>query len=137
MDDITNYIPQRAPIVMVSRIVESGSDYTKTSFDILQDNIFVTNSKIQEPGLIENIAQTAAAGVGYQCVKNNTKVPVGFIGGVNNIQIHRLPNVGETITTTVTVLQEVFGVTLIKGQIDIDQESIATCEMKIVIQNEQ
>ncbi|HMJ46203.1 MAG TPA: hypothetical protein VK498_02685, partial [Ferruginibacter sp.] len=64
-DAILSYIPQRPPFVMVDKILSSGESSTRTSFIIHEKNIFVENGKFREPGLVENIAQTAAAGAGY------------------------------------------------------------------------
>ena len=68
-NDITQYIPQRAPIVMVHALVEADDEHAVTQLAIEPDNIFVSNEFFAEPGLVENIAQTAAMHVGYQCSK--------------------------------------------------------------------
>ncbi len=56
-------IPQKPPMVMVDRIVEINDMTTVTAFLIRADNVFVDNGLFREPGLIENIAQSAAAGM--------------------------------------------------------------------------
>ena len=45
----------------------------------------------KEPGLVENIAQTAAARAGYISHTENKPVLVGYIGAVNNLQVFSLP----------------------------------------------
>ncbi len=136
-DKITTLIPQRAPFVMVSGLIDSDFTSTTTSFEIKPDNIFVENGFLTEPALIENMAQTAAAGVGYQFSLKNEPVPPGFIGAIKNLEIKTLPLVGQVLITKVEVLQEVFGVTLIKANVAVDNETIASCEMKIVLQKNE
>jgi 3-hydroxyacyl-[acyl-carrier-protein] dehydratase len=136
-DQITTLIPQRAPFVMISSLLDSDLMSTSTSFEIKPDNIFVENGLLTEPALIENMAQTAAAGVGYQFSLKNEPVPPGFIGAIKNLEIKTLPQVGQMLLTKVEILQEVFGVTLIKGSIAVDHETIASCEMKIVLQKNE
>ena len=63
--NILSYIPQRPPFVMVDEIIDSGEKKTCSKFLIKEDNIFVENGFLKEPGLVENIAQTAAARAGY------------------------------------------------------------------------
>lgn len=131
--DIVRYIPQRQPIVMVDTLVAVTDKVTETAFVVKAGALFVEDGVLQEPGLIENIAQTAAAGVGYQCAVNNVEVPVGFIGAVKNLTIEYLPKVGEKITTRVEVLEEIFDMSLIKGESFVGDKPVLVCEMKIVL----
>ena len=131
--NVLNYIPQRHPIVMIDTLVHVAGAVTDTSLTVLSDTLFVKDHVFQEPGLIENIAQTAAAGVGYTCAINNTVVPVGFIGAIKNLRIEYLPKVGDTINTRVEVLEEIFDMTLIKGESFVGTTLAASCEMKIVL----
>ena len=131
--DIVRYIPQRDPIVMVDILVSVSDKVTETSFVVKAGALFVEDGVLQEAGLIENIAQTAAAGVGYQCAVNNVEVPVGFIGAVKNLTIDYLPKVGEEIRTRVEVLEEIFDMSLIKGESFVGDKPVLVCEMKIVL----
>ncbi|MDJ1500165.1 3-hydroxyacyl-ACP dehydratase [Xanthocytophaga agilis] len=133
VSDITRFIPQQHPIVMIDELYESDGLTTVTKFLIKADGLFVEDNQLKEPGLIENIAQTAAAGMGYQFVKQGEPIPVGFIGAIKYLQITRLPKVGDIITTQVTVLDTVLDITLIKGEIQLNNIFIASCEMKIVL----
>ena len=130
--NITRYIPQREPIIMVDELMESNSISTVTAFEIKEKGFFVKDGKLQEPGLIENIAQTAAAGAGYRFALHQESVPPGFIAAIKNLRIEALPLVGESLITKVEILEKVFDITLIKGEIVVANQCIAVCEMKIV-----
>lgn len=131
--DITRFIPQQPPIVMIDELYESDGATTVTRFLVKADGLFVEDNQLKEPGLIENIAQTAAAGTGYQFIKQEEPIPVGFIGAIKHLQIFQLPKVGDILTTQVTVLDTVLDITLIKGEIQLNNTIIASCEMKIVL----
>lgn len=135
MEDILAFIPQRPPFVMVDEIVAVDEQGGSTRYKIPGDNLFVQNGILTEPALIENIAQTAAARVGYICQQKNETVPVGFIGAVQQLQVHALPRVGDTIETHIEIKNQVFDVTLIAGTIKLGQETLATCNMKIFLQS--
>ncbi len=75
MKDILPLIPQRPPFVMVDTLVTAGENNARTKLKIRSDNIFVKENQLTEPALIENIAQTAAARMGYICKQNNEQVP--------------------------------------------------------------
>jgi predicted hotdog family 3-hydroxylacyl-ACP dehydratase len=132
-EQILSLLPQRPPIVMVDELLYTDETTTKCSFTVLPTNIFADNGVFGEPGLVENIAQTAAAGVGYRAGKTKEPVPVGYIGAIKDLQIFSLPKIGDTIVTEVSVVNKVFDVTLVNGSIYCNDKLAATCEMKIFI----
>lgn len=133
-EHITEYIPQKHPIVMIDTLNYCQDATTKTTFKIETENIFVKDGILHEPGIVENIAQTAAAKAGYEVKKHGVEPLLGFIGAVKDLKIHAFPKVGEMLETTVVIKTEVMGVTLIEGISYCNGTKIAECEMKIFIQ---
>ena len=133
VDNIQSLIPQRPPFVMIDKLVSFSETETSTAFTIKADNIFVENGIFKEPGLVENIAQTAAARAGYVSKTENKPVLVGYIGAVNNLKIFSLPKTGNELITEITIENQIFDVTLISGKITYNDEIIAECKMKIFI----
>ena len=132
-ENIISVIPQRAPFVMIDALLESSDTSTKTGFNVKRSDLFFENDLLQEPALVENIAQTAAAGVGYRAQQNGTEVPVGFIGAIQQLQIFQLPKENDWLETEVTVTNQVFDVSFIRGTIHCNHELLAQCDMKIFI----
>ncbi len=132
--NIIDYIPQRPPMVMVGEIVEVQEEEILTQFVISEDNLLVENGFLSESGIIENIAQTAAAFSGVKAKMNNEKVKVGFIGSVRNLQINSLPKVESTIQTSVKLVGKVMNVDMIEGKITQNGNLIAQCEMRIFLE---
>lgn len=135
-DQILDYIPQKPPIVMVSELLSNSDSQTVSQLHLTTENMFCAKGRFTEPGLIENIAQTAALRMGYAAsqMSGDGKPPVGFIGAVSKLKIYNLPPDNATLHTTVDVLNDIFGITLIKGTSRVGDELMAECEMKIVIQ---
>ncbi|WP_300602602.1 3-hydroxyacyl-ACP dehydratase [Niabella sp.] len=131
--DILPYIPQRPPFVMVQTLERSDDSGATTQFTVTEDNILVADGFLKEPGLVENIAQTAAARIGYSCKQENKPVPVGFIGAVQQLKINRLPAIGEVLETSVLIKNQVFNATIVDGSIAINGDVIASCEMRIFV----
>ena len=132
-NEITQYIPQRPPIVMIHELIEASEESAVTHLKITPDNVFVKDNILLEPGLVENIAQTAAAQVGYIFSKKNIPIPIGYIAGIKDLVIHDRPAVGSTLTTTIKVLNQVLDVTLVEGMIHVGGQLIARCEMRIFV----
>jgi|SRR5690554_4446052 len=133
--DIIELLPQRPPMVMVDKILSCENNRITTQLTLKEENIFSFKGSFQESGLIENIAQTAAALSGYQAKKNNEKVKLGFIGSVKNLEISSLPAVGSMIETSVEVIGQVMNVDMIKGEIRQNNQILAQCEMRIFLEN--
>lgn len=130
--EIEDLVPQCEPFLMVGKLLSYSEERFKTSFRIPEDNYFSIHGFFEAEGLIENMAQSAAAGSGYALLKNGTKKQMGYIGAIKNVEIHKRPKVNETIFTTVKVTGRVLNVDIVECKVVDDQKMIlATCEMKI------
>lgn len=129
--DIIKYIPQRHPFVMVDTVLQADAKVSKTSFEIREDNLFVVNGFFTEPGLVENMAQTAAAGTGYRYQQKGEVVPVGFIGAIKNLRIYSLPKTGDVLYTEIVITHTVLSVHVVEANVYVDDIKVASCEMKI------
>lgn len=134
-DTILNYIPQRPPIVLVSRIYKSDETSIITGFDIKDDHIFTKDGQLTESGVIENMAQSAAARAGYEAVKHNSTPAVGFIGNIKDLIIHHLPSSGNELLTEVVTKTQVMNVSIIEAKSYCQNQPVASCEMKIFLQD--
>jgi len=132
-ENILSVIPQRPPFVMIDKLLGCDEESSSTTFRVTQDNVLVDNGELTEAGLIENIAQTAAAGVGYLMRQNGGTSVTGYIAAIKNLAIFGLPRVGNVIDTTVTIDKQIFDVTMIHGSITSNGMLLAECEMKIFI----
>ncbi|MCD8317592.1 MAG: pseudouridylate synthase [Paraprevotella sp.] len=134
--DITplDILPQRPPFVMIDHLTNYSQEITATQFTVRPDNIFVAEGKMLATGLIENMAQTCAARLGYYNLISGLPVKIGFIGAIRNLHIMRTPKVGETLDTLIRVKEEIFGMTLVDAESRVKEEMIAKAEMKIAIQ---
>lgn len=134
-ENIESLIPQRKPFVMIDELSVSEGNFTRTRLQVRADNIFAEDGFFTEPGLLENIAQTAAARAGYEAQKDNAPVRVGYIGAVKNFEVFVLPAVGDVLETEIITGNQVFDVSVIKGTIHSNGHLVARCEMKIFIKN--
>jgi 3-hydroxyacyl-[acyl-carrier-protein] dehydratase len=136
---VSALIPQKPPIEMVDTLWSTDESKTVSGFTIHPENIFCENGKFTEPGIIENIAQTAALRAGYQASRSTSSsgTPlVGYIAAIKNLKIHRLPEAGAVLKTEIFIKQLIFDVTLIDATSFCNQELIAECEMKIFLKKD-
>lgn len=132
-ESILSIIPQKPPFVMVDELLFSDDNITRTSFTVTADNVFVIDGEFSEAGLIENMAQTAAAGAGNMARIENRAVANGYIGQVKNFEVYSLPKVGDKLITEVKIEVQVFDAGIVSGKISCNEVEVAQCEMKIFI----
>ncbi|MBO4370098.1 MAG: hydroxymyristoyl-ACP dehydratase [Paludibacteraceae bacterium] len=135
-EQLYGLIPQRPPMVMVSHLFKATETEAETALQIKPDNCFCSDNLFTEPGLIEHIAQSAAAFAGYPHYLAGKKAPLGFIGEIRKFAAYRLPEAGNMIHTHIQVVSEIMGVTLIQAETTLEGKPVASCQMKIFIQND-
>jgi predicted hotdog family 3-hydroxylacyl-ACP dehydratase len=119
---------------MVDDILGASDKISRTSFKIKDGHLFVQNGFFTAPGLVENMAQTVAAGAGYNAHQQGRLPSVGYIGALKNLKIGTLPKVGDTIQTQVEFLHYIANVHVVQATVFNNDEEIAGCEMKIFVQ---
>jgi len=118
---------------MVDKLVRAEGGIVETMFLITNDNVFCDHGIFTEAGLLENMAQTAAAGVGSKPDLSGKAPPIGFIGGVRNLKILRFPSAGDELFTRITVEHEVFDASVVHGEVFLNGELITSCQLKIFL----
>jgi predicted hotdog family 3-hydroxylacyl-ACP dehydratase len=133
--NIQELIPQRPPMVMIDKLTHSEEKTARGRLFIDESNAFCHEGHFQEAGLIEFIAQTAAAYEGYRQLSEQKEVKLGFIGSIKNLEIHSLPAVNSEIESEITVENELLGFTILTGKILQNNSVIAEGEMRIFLEN--
>lgn len=133
--DVHTLLPQQEPFVMIDRLVHYDPVRTVTVLEVRPDNIFVDEGHLSVSGINENIAQTCAARMGYISRSSGERVKIGVIGAITGFSVSRTPLVGEVLTTTIDVVQEVFQVTLVHATVRVGDEVIAETDLKIALQD--
>jgi predicted hotdog family 3-hydroxylacyl-ACP dehydratase len=128
---ITDLIPQRPPMVMIDRLVHAEEKSAEGRLYITGSNIFCHNGYLQEAGMVEFIAQTAAAWKGFEQLSIGQKVRLGFIGAIKNLVTHSLPAIDTEIISEVIKDGELLGYTIISGRVLQGGNTLAQCEMRI------
>lgn len=133
-NSITNYIPQRAPFVMIDKLISADEIQFESEFEIAGKNIFLKDGILSESALIENIAQTCAAGFGYVGSQNGEEAgKLGFIGSVSRLEVKNSAKENDIIKTKITVISTFDTIHLIEGTAFQGNEELVSCQMKIVV----
>lgn len=129
-------IPQAAPFLLVDTLISATPEETHTSFTIPENHVLVENGVLSESGLVENMAQSAAAGMGF-LNRSGGAPKTGFIGALKNLMIHSLPQAGALLNTTVAFRHQVMSASIVFAEVYVQEVLIASCELKIFIQESE
>lgn len=136
-DEILQLIPQRPPMVMIDRFFGIEENKSIGGLLVSYENTFFENGHLQITGVIEHIAQVAAARIGYISIYlNKEPIPLGFIASVDKLTVHNLPKSADYLITTITIIQEVGDITLISATSKASGRPVTECQMKIFIKKE-
>ena len=153
--NVLDLLPQRPPFIMIDKLIHCDHTSSKAIFEVREDGLFCNNGSMEETGLIENIAQTCAAGASFKQLlenngfnisgeinntfseqKSNTSsvgAKIGVIVMINSLEIKRRPLVGEVLETTMTIEAEFSPATLVRSEVRIGDEIVAICRMKLLL----
>jgi len=132
-DFVESLIPQRFPFVMVHELSEYSENHLLSGFEIKEDNLFIQDGFFQALGLIEHQAQSVALHTGYKYYLLGKDAPTGYIGAIKSFEAEILPKTGDHLTSEVTILNEVMGVTLVDIVTKLNGEVIAKSQMKTAV----
>lgn len=137
--EITHYIPQKEPFVMIDELLEATEEKFVSTYAIKENAVLNNGKELKEVGLIENMAQTVAAGFTFldkSRAGSDEKPKVGFIGSLNRLKVSEIPSFGDVLITTVIPQMSFENITLVAAEVKIDERIIASCELKIAIVDE-
>lgn len=142
--EIQNYLPHRAPMLMVDYILSIDTESVQTIFKIEKDNIFIDNGRFSESGLVENAAQTCSAIVAKSFLfkedgsEDKSIALIGFISSIRTVKIYKLPVTGSEITTQATLISrfdtEHYTTSMMSCRIFCGEELLLEGEINLLIQ---
>lgn len=132
-DFLRSLLPQKKPFVMVDTLTDYTEQRIVSNFTVLPDNILVCENHFSAPGLIENMAQTIALHTGYTYYLKKKPAPTGYIGAIKKAEVFHLPKVAQKLITTVEILHDIMGVTLVQATVTCDGAVMASSEMKTAL----
>lgn len=129
-------IPQRPPMVLVDRFEGIDAEgVSTTGYTVVPAGLFVAGGRMSECGIIEHMAQSAAARIGWCCRAEGRPVPVGFIGAVSRLELHDLPRTGAHLRTRLRIVQEIGPLSLAEVRTEADGRPLAEGNLKIYLQS--
>lgn len=129
-NDIQRYIPQRPPFVLVDGLLEAHADRYVTVFEVKAGGYFVQEDFLSEYGLIENMAQSCAAGLAYAS-RGDRKPAEGWIAGLARLHLSDVPRVGDIVRTEVLLKQHYGRLYRLEATCFAQDKKLVSCEITV------
>jgi predicted hotdog family 3-hydroxylacyl-ACP dehydratase len=131
-DQIKTFIPQREPMLMVDKLFACDEANVETGLTVSPANIFVYDGGLfSEAGVIEHIAQSAALFAGYNDWINHRPIVLGYIAEIKKFSLAAPAHVGDSLVSRLSVVSQAMNITLMNAVTTINNQTVATCKMKI------
>ncbi len=89
MTMIENYIPHRAPMRLIDRLIEADDQHVLVEADVPSEGRFVRDGEMPAWVGIEHMAQAIAAWAGARAQRRGQPVRLGLLLGSRRFEMHR------------------------------------------------
>jgi predicted hotdog family 3-hydroxylacyl-ACP dehydratase len=127
-------------MVMIDSLVSCKGNTAKAILKVEEACVFIRDGKMTESGMIEAIAQTAAARTGWlahsQADNRDRSIPIGVVGSVKGFQLFFNPKVGDEMEMEVEVMHEFMNASVVKAEVLVEGKRACSTELKIFLVSE-
>lgn len=133
-DKIHLILPQQEPFIMIDTLLQHNETSTTTQLTIADNNIMVSNGLFSAAGHLENLAQTAAAYLGYTAFLKGLPAPLGFIASVKNYSIFEHAKVNDTVVSKIEYQSAILNIHIVNATCTCNGKLLNQAELRIFIQ---
>jgi len=135
---VEELVPHRQPTLMIDGLLEASTERGIASkmFRLLEYG--VCGDLVCETALVECVAQTAAAFLGYGQLASPLQEELGFLVGLSSFSFARRPQIGELLLIEARLEKRFEEIFMVKGRVfasKISGECIAEGKLKIYLKN--
>ena len=133
-----NILLQQPPFRYVDELVYYEEGLARTRFTVPPENMLIEDGRFTSAGVMEHMAQSSAAKVGYESKYiRHIPVQIGYIGQIKNFEVMRFPRSGEILETEVMTEYEMMGITLASITVLINGEPVARGQLKTALREDE
>ena len=133
--DIAEFVPHRAPMILIDKVIKHQQDSLITQVEITEQSAYFNAATNGVPNYvgIEYMAQSIAALAGVEAHLRNDKIRVGFLLGTRKLLMHQpLYQLGHKYQISVARLyQEDSGLAVFDCQILAGETVIASANVNV------
>jgi predicted hotdog family 3-hydroxylacyl-ACP dehydratase len=131
--ELFELIPHRPPILAIDRLVKCDENSAVATVSFSGGRYGTSGEFVDEPLLIECVAQTAAAANGLRERKSGKTPKIGMLVGINDFKIYSEAKCGLEIEA-VTVVEKMLGsFSIVRGKVKQEGNLLAEGTLKFYV----
>lgn len=130
---IETLLPHRAPMLLLDALTECTESTATATICFAADHFAVADGRVLEPALVECVAQTVAAGMGYRARGQTGGPRIGMLTIVSDFQILSRPHAGQTLKIETRELRRLGPMLMVAGAISCDGQLIASGNLTLYV----
>jgi predicted hotdog family 3-hydroxylacyl-ACP dehydratase len=123
-------IPQQPPFRMINEINYFDDSMIICSYTISNENPLVEQNKFVSEGIIEFMAQSAAAFASKQNKTNNKENNIGYLVQIKSFNCNSLISVDNEIIAEITLINDITSFKIFQGKVFLNTKEIASAEIR-------
>jgi predicted hotdog family 3-hydroxylacyl-ACP dehydratase len=126
-------MPHRAPMQWIKALTGCTETTATATACFNASDLAVSDGAVLETALVECVAQTVAAAMGYRAyTKGSTdRTPGGMLASVSNFQVHSRPDAGKQLLVEVSETKRFGPMLLVSGVVSCEGVQIASGELML------
>ena len=132
--DAERLIPHRPPMRMIDELLEGGPGFGRARVRFGLDHMGVADGLVLEAALVECVAQTMAAALGYAALQEpqeSGEPPLGMLTGVSDFTIHHRPEADATLLIEAREIKKLGRMRLVSAQVSCQDQIVAEGQLKL------
>jgi predicted hotdog family 3-hydroxylacyl-ACP dehydratase len=122
-------LPHRGPILCLDRVLARSPEAARCDQDVVEGP-WVESRQLQEPGLVEAMAQAAGV-IGGSSAPGVPAPAAGRLVEVRDLKVHRRPRVGETVRHEVTRIRALGPLVLVEARATVGEQVVASARLTL------
>ncbi len=102
-------MPHDYPMILVDALYGEHAGWWRFGLEVTAQTYFVLRGCLSREGVIEHVAQCAAARAGYLTLLNRQPVRPGFLVSLDKVQLPMVPRVGVSLETQLRIVLDFEG----------------------------
>jgi predicted hotdog family 3-hydroxylacyl-ACP dehydratase len=131
--DLESLIPHRPPIRWLDSLIECTETDAKATVAFSKDHFAANDGKVSESALVECVAQTVAAALGWRSRQKpaGSKPAGGMLAAISNFTFHQRAPLDTPLEIAVHEVRRLGPMVLISGRITAGSQLIAAGELSL------
>lgn len=129
--DVVAVMPHDYPMILVDSLYGERDGWWCFGLEVTEETFFVEHGRMSRNGVIEHVAQGAAARAGYLTLVRQQPLRPGFLVALDKVQLPMTPCVGAHLETRLRIILDFEGYQVAEAITEAGAEMVFSGRLKL------